>query len=921
MPEKGDAIVLEQDKELGGQEYRLKTVDKGGRRIINITGGSAVAVLYGAYEFAEKLGVRFQLDCDIVPDKKIKLHLGEFDENHSPLFETRGINPFHDFFEGPDWWSRDDYLVYITHLARMRMNFIGFHCYPEGNVGPEPLVWIGLDGGFDPETGEVKASYPSRWAATMGDGDAWGYADTPSSKLCAGISQLFETDMYGQKIMGGVAFNKQTPEDSNGVFNRTAELLKAAFTRAKQLGVKTCIGTETPLHLPKAVEQRIMSAGCDPSDPKVRQGVYKAMFQRIETSHPLDYYWLWTPEGWTWGGNKPEQYKATVNDINAALGALKALGDPFTLATCGWVLGPNHDRAALDNELPKSSPMSCINRKVGHDPVEQGFARVTGRPKWAIPWMENDPNMVGPQPWVGRMRADAADAKKYGCTGLLGIHWRTRVVSMNVVALAQAGWEQPWAGIEKEIPPEVSFGAQDGKTASFDAPVDNTEQDTIYQTVRYDVSSYRLAIPKGTYTVTLKFNEPHYGESGKRRFGAKVQGKTVVEKLDMVAKAGKNHAIDIAAEKVRVPNGVLNIEFVHDIELPCIAGMEIVGTQDAVNQFKARPYARRINCGGGAWQEFEADAVSKAAGAGGRTAPVKGFYLDWCEARFGKNVAEEAARIFADIDGVAFPEISGWKNGPGGISHEGGSWENESQRFAFVDKLAALRDKVKGAGNLERFDYWLHTFEYSRAIKEYGSACSELQRLKEAIGKAEDDAAKRERAKEALAARIKVVRTWEKAITHQIAAVQTPGEMGTLANLETHNRLTRWTGTDEELEKILEEPLGKEAVLSMAYGGPDRIIVPTRRTIVAEGEELSIKAILLFKEGVKDAVIRYRPMGGEEWNELPLKHVARAVYRCKMPAAACDIEYYIKADAKGGGSFVWPVTAPALNHTVAMMER
>jgi len=322
MPEKGDAIVLEQDKELGGQEYRLKTVDKGGRRIINITGGSAVAVLYGAYEFAEKLGVRFQLDCDIVPDKKIKLHLGEFDENHSPLFETRGINPFHDFFEGPDWWSRDDYLVYITHLARMRMNFIGFHCYPEGNVGPEPLVWIGLDGGFDPETGEVKASYPSRWAATMGDGDAWGYADTPSSKLCAGISQLFETDMYGQKIMGGVAFNKQTPEDSNGVFNRTAELLKAAFTRAKQLGVKTCIGTETPLHLPKAVEQRIMSAGCDPSDPKVRQGVFKAMFQRIETSHPLDYYWLWTPEGWTWGGNKPEQYKATVNDINAALGAL-----------------------------------------------------------------------------------------------------------------------------------------------------------------------------------------------------------------------------------------------------------------------------------------------------------------------------------------------------------------------------------------------------------------------------------------------------------------------------------------------------------------------------------------------------------------------------------------------------------------------
>jgi hypothetical protein len=47
------------------------------------------------------------------------------------------------------------------------------------------------------------------------------------------------------------------------------------------------------------------------------------------------------------------------------------------------------------------------------------------------------------------MRRDAADALKYGCTGLFGIHWRTRILGPNVSALARAAWEQ--AGWKVEI--------------------------------------------------------------------------------------------------------------------------------------------------------------------------------------------------------------------------------------------------------------------------------------------------------------------------------------------------------------------------------------------------------------------------------------------------------------------------------------
>ncbi|MCA5962550.1 hypothetical protein LC724_22195 [Blautia sp. RD014234] len=52
--------------------------------------------------------------------------------------------------------------------------------------------------------------------------------------------------------------------------------------------------------------------------------------------------------------------------------------------------------------------------------------------------------MISPQLWVGRMRRDAFDAKRYGCDGLLGIHWRTSSIAPNIKALMEAAWEQPW---------------------------------------------------------------------------------------------------------------------------------------------------------------------------------------------------------------------------------------------------------------------------------------------------------------------------------------------------------------------------------------------------------------------------------------------------------------------------------------------
>lgn len=429
----GSGIALKIDSALGAEEYGI-TPD-------GITGGSDVGVLYGAYRYAECLGVRFYLHGDVIPDERLRA-LPSVNETGKPLFALRGLNPWGSHPFGFDAWGADDFKAVITQLAKMRMNFIGMHCYPEGHPYAEPTVWHGLTGDFDSK-GRVKASYPSRYYNTLVT-TAWGgYQPRKTSEYSLGGALLFEDDAWSPEVMRGHCPLPVTPEECNDVFNRTAAQFNEAFGFARVLGVKTCLGTETPLMLPKNLADRSSDA----------RAIYEATFRRIMAAHPLDYYWLWTPEGWTWEGNKPEQYAATITDVSAAIQALKDSGAPFKLATCGWVLGPQHDRAAFDNDLPKNIPMSAISRGLGTTEVDPAFARVSVREKWAIPWLEGDggQGLAGLQLLAGRMRRDAADARAYGCTGLMGLHWRTEILSPNVSALAQAAWNQDWqTGAKKE---------------------------------------------------------------------------------------------------------------------------------------------------------------------------------------------------------------------------------------------------------------------------------------------------------------------------------------------------------------------------------------------------------------------------------------------------------------------------------------
>ena len=922
-----NAVLKSSVPALQAQQYRIKTFRINKQPAVLIAGGDSIGTLYGAYRFIEHFGVRFYIHGDVLPDEKISLKLPDLDEQGKPLFELRGIHPFHDFPEGPDWWNVDDYKAVIAQLPKLRMNFFGLHCYPEGGVGPEPEVWIGKPDDVFPD-GRVKFSSQSRHFTTHSG--TWGYKSKDTADFSFGADLLFDRNDYGPDYMRGMTPWPKTAEARNELFNRFGNVLKEVFSFAKDLGVKTCIGTETPLTIPKMVKEHLKEEGKKPDDPAVVQSIYEGMFQRVMKTHPLDYYWLWTPEGWTWGGAKDEQVAATEKDILLAVTAAKKVNAPFTLATCGWVLGPPKDRAQFDNVLPKEMPFSCINRQVGFEPVEPSFARLKGRPKWAIPWLEDDPAMIIPQLWAGRMRRDAADALAYGCTGLMGIHWRTRILGPNVSALARAAWEQsgwnPDFGKKLEPPePKLTEGREGGNVAAFpNNPMADTEDDPLYQTVRWDVSAYRLKVPNGKYKVTLQFSEPHYNEAGKRVFGVKLQGKTVIDKLDIFAKVGRNRALDYTFEDVRVTNSLLDIGFVKVVEFPCIAAIAVQGQGGT----------RKVNCGGPAYKDYEADLPSSGPDGRLRDLPTGDFYADWALTQFGPEAAKQIARLFTSLDGgppvtgggrtANLPRPSTWVGGPGGINPDARAWEQVSTEYKFVDELAKLRPRIKGPGNLERFDYWLNTFRYLKAV---GRVNCTWARFNAALKKVKDESlaeARRELARQtALPLRKELVAQVADVHRYLLATITTTGGMGNVANWQQHVIPTLLTQPGRELAKILGQDLPADAMPSKPYDGPPRIIVPTVRSSLITGDDLRLKVIILAHKQPEYAFLYWRPMGTDKYSKVALTHIARRVYSVTIPAREikkADMEYHIKVTADDGRGIYFPATAPQMNQTVVIIR-
>ena len=241
--------------------------------------------------------------------------------------------------------------------------------------------------------------------------------------------------------------------------------------------------------------------------------------------------------------------------------------------------------------------------------------------------------------------------------------------------------------------------------------------------------------------------------------------------------------------------------------------------------------------------------------------------------------------------------------------------------YAFVDELAALRSRIVGAGNLDRFDYWANQFRYLRCIAQVNCLWA---RFNDALAKAKaekDPVAQKRLAREsALPLRKELVAAFAEMHGYLLAAVNTPGDMGNVSNWQQQTMPVLLTLPGQELAKLLGEDLPADAAPLKQYAGPQRLFAPEVRTGIVRGEPFRLTVIILG-EKPQTAELRWRPLGDGPFATLPLVHIARGVYRAEIPAdkLADDFEYYIHAFV-GGQTLAFPPTAPAMAQTVVVAE-
>ena len=114
-----------------------------------------------------------------------------------------------------------------------------------------------------------------------------------------------------------------------------------------------------------------------------------------------------------------------------------------------------------------------------------------------------------------------------------------------------------------------------GSTYGVTNAIGGTADPELYKTERWGMSSYRSAVPNGTYNVSLLFAEIWFTAPGKRVFSVDTEGQRVISDLDIFAAVGANYALE-KTFPVTVADGYLDLHFVPTVNSAKVSGIRIL---------------------------------------------------------------------------------------------------------------------------------------------------------------------------------------------------------------------------------------------------------------------------------------------------------------------------------------------------------
>ena len=107
----------------------------------------------------------------------------------------------------------------------------------------------------------------------------------------------------------------------------------------------------------------------------------------------------------------------------------------------------------------------------------------------------------------------------------------------------------------------VEYGHMNGNYQSTDEGINNTTQEDLYRSSLNRVVSYKVRVPNGIYSTTIKLSENYYDEEGERSFDIFAEDSMWVSALDVYTLAGQYNAFDTNLTGIRIDDGILDFYF------------------------------------------------------------------------------------------------------------------------------------------------------------------------------------------------------------------------------------------------------------------------------------------------------------------------------------------------------------------------
>jgi hypothetical protein len=418
-------LTIDRSSFKSDQEYEIAACKDGAI----LKGASGQALLYAVFDFLERQGMVFGIDGTTVPIDRSPLMLPMASQPwaESPRFAVRGLLPWPDFLNCISVYNPEDYRAYFAAMLRMRLNMFSMHVYTQNDSGPLAESYLSFDFAG---TGHRAALEDS----TM---RSWGYLPQRTSSYKMGAAQFFDQETFG-------ADATRLGADIWDIAGRTTEMMRAAFNFALDLGIRTGIGFEpyqNPVEIVRALPPEALSCPGGFVESRTAKALLERRLADLLERYPMvDDVWLWQDENANWE-SRIKNIPLSVTPFQQAHDFLKRHAPDKRLVLAGWG-GVTHHFESLHRRLPEDIVFSALNDSMGWDPVSEAFSKLGNRERWSIPWLEDDPSMWFPQFRASRVQTDMRRAQDFGCDGMLGIHWRHRIVDPTATYFARAGWDE-----------------------------------------------------------------------------------------------------------------------------------------------------------------------------------------------------------------------------------------------------------------------------------------------------------------------------------------------------------------------------------------------------------------------------------------------------------------------------------------------